>query len=220
MASDTAHERGRLVGEGSFSDDALNVVGALRAGSEAAFRTLVVELNPGLTRLARTYVTPAIAEEVVQDTWAAVIGGIDRFEGRSSLKTWIYRILVNKVRTLAPREARIIPFASFGSRGDHRAVDPDRLSREGAPGRWSRPPSAWHLPSEDLQSKELLEKISDAISRLPSSQQEVVLLRDVQGWSSDEVCDALAISAVNQRVLLHRGRCAVRNTLEEYLADV
>ena len=211
-----------MSGEGSNETIAngWDTVAALRAGNEAAFRTLVLELNPGLTRLARTYVTPAIAEEVVQDTWAAVIRGIDRFEGRSSLKTWIYRILLNKVRTLAPREARIIPFAALGGRGDEPVIDPERLMRHGAPGRWSRPPSEWHLPADDLQSKELLEKINDAIVKLPPAQREVVVLRDVQGWTSDEVCEALVISAVNQRVLLHRGRCAVRNMLEEYLADV
>lgn len=200
-----------------------DIVGALRAGDEAAFRAIVTELNPGLTRLARTYVTQALAEEVVQETWAAVIGSIDTFEHRSSLKTWIYRIMLNKVRTLAPREAKIVPFAAMGhtSDGNHQSVDPDRLMAQGAPGHWTTPPPEWQrLPGAQLESRETLTAIGDAIKQLPPAQQEVVTLRDVEGWTSDEVCNALGISSVNQRVLLHRGRTALRTLLEEHFTDV
>ena len=199
-----------------------DTVAALRAGDEAAFRAIVTELNPGLTRLARTYVTHALAEEVVQETWAAVIRSIDTFEQRSSLKTWIYRIMLNKVRTLAPREAKIIPFAAMSNSGDghHAAVDPDRLMAEAAPGHWTTPPPEWQRPAADqLEAQETLNVIGDAIRQLPPAQQEVVTLRDVQGWTANEVCNALGISSVNQRVLLHRGRTALRTVLEEHFTD-
>lgn len=199
-----------------------DIVDALSAGDEAAFRAIVTELNPGLTRLARTYVTQALAEEVVQETWAAVIRSIDGFEQRSSLKTWIYRIMLNKVRTLAPREAKIVPFAAMGNTGDghHQSVDPDRLMAEGLPGHWTTPPPEWQrLPAEQFEAQETLDTIENAIKQLPPAQQEVVTLRDVQGWTADEVCNALGISSVNQRVLLHRGRTALRTILEEHFTD-
>lgn len=200
-----------------------DTVAALRAGDEDAFRTIVTALNPGLTRLARTYVTQAIAEEVVQETWAAVIKSIDTFEERSSLTTWIYRIMLNKVRTIAPREAKILPFAAMGHTrdGEHQSVDPDRLMAEGLPGHWTTPPPDWQrLPAEQLESAETLQMITDGIQQLPLAQQEVLTLRDIHGWTADEVCNTLGISSVNQRVLLHRGRTALRTTLEEYLTDV
>ncbi len=199
-----------------------DIVNALRAGDEDAFRALVTELNPSLTRLARTYVTDALAEEVVQETWAAVIRSIDAFEQRSSFKTWIYRILLNKVRTLAPREAKIVPFAAMGhtSDGNYQSVDPDRLLAEGTPGHWTTSPPEWQrLPADQLESKEALAAIADAIEQLPPSQQEVVTLRDIDGWTAAEVCNTLGISSVNQRVLLHRGRTALRTVLEEHFTD-
>jgi RNA polymerase sigma-70 factor (ECF subfamily) len=198
-----------------------DIVDALSAGDEDAFRAIVTELNPGLTRLARTYVTQALAEEVVQETWAAVIRSIDRFEQRSSLRTWIYRIMLNKVRTLAPREAKIVPFAAMGdtSDGHHQSVDPDRLMAQGQPGHWSTPPPEWRQPAEQLEAQETLDAIGHAINQLPKAQQEVVTLRDVQGWTAEEVCNTLGISSVNQRVLLHRGRTALRTTLEEHFTD-
>ena len=200
-----------------------DIVDALRAGDQNAFRAIVTELNPGLTRLARTYVTQALAEEVVQETWAAVIRSIDGFEQRSSLKTWIYRIMLNKVRTLAPREAKIVPFAAMGHTGDghHQSVDLDRLMAEGAPGHWTTPPPEWQRgPADQLEAQETLDAIEDAIRQLPPAQQEVITLRDVQGWTADEVCNTLGISSVNQRVLLHRGRTALRTVLEEHFTDV
>lgn len=199
-----------------------DIVAALRAGDEDVFRTVVAELTPGLIRLARHYLSEALAEEVAQETWVAVIASIDRFEQRSSLKTWIYRIMLNKVRTLAPREAKVVPFAALGhtSDGTLHAVDPERLMREGAPGHWTQLPQQWQrLPAELLEAQETLEKITEAIARLPPAQQEVVELRDIRGWTAEEVCNTLDISSVNQRVLLHRGRTALRNMLEEYLHD-
>ncbi len=199
-----------------------DTVAALRARDEDAFRTVVAELTPGLIRLARHYVSEALAEEVAQETWMAVICSIDRFEGRSSLKTWIYRIMLNKVRTLAPREAKVVPFAALGHTRDDtlHAVDPERLMRKGAPGHWTQPPQQWQrLPAEVLEAQETLEKITEAVARLPPAQQEVVELRDIRGWTAEEVCHTLDISSVNQRVLLHRGRTALRNMLGEYFND-
>ena len=195
-----------------------DLVEALRAGDPDAFRTVVSDYNPGLVRMASTYVPAALAEEVVQDTWAAVVRAIDTFEGRSSLKTWIYRIMLNKVRTLATREAKIVPFAALGHTGsdDEASVDPDRLRRPGKPGHWSEPPTRWHeLPAEHLEAEETLREILAAIEQLPPAQREVVELRDVQGWSPEEICNTLGISSVNQRVLLHRGRTALRRMLEQ-----
>jgi RNA polymerase sigma-70 factor (ECF subfamily) len=200
-----------------------DTVAALRAGDVDVFEMLVREHTPGLTRLARTWVPHALADEVVQETWASVVESIDRFEQRASLKTWIYQILFNKVRTLAKRESKIIPFAAMGHTGsdDEPTVDPDRLNNAArGPGHWTRAPSRWDLgPDEQLTSSETLQHVRAAISQLPEAQREVVELRDVQGWESGEVCNALGISAVNQRVLLHRGRAAVRTALEEYLTN-
>lgn len=193
---------------------------AIRDGDSEAFEALVSELTPGLRGLARTYVTNALAEEVVQETWAAVVKSLDSFEGRSSLKTWIYRIMLNKVRTLAGREARIVPFAALGLGDDgvSPSVEPERFGdRLLTGGDWVIPPTAWSdTPSEELENDEVLDLVRDAIAELPGSQREVVELSDVQQLPPAVVCDALGISAVNQRVLLHRGRASVRNKLEKY----
>lgn len=202
-------------------DDA-EIVAKLCARDRDAFRTLVESLNPGLTRTARGYVSEAIADEVVQDTWMAVVRSIDSFEGRSALKTWIYRIMLNKVRTVAGREARIVPFTSIGPATDGPApsVDPDRLFHpELGQGYWPEAPPRWDtLPVEHLESAEVAEQIRAAIEDLPPAQREVVSLRDIEGWSAEDVCNALGISSVNQRVLLHRGRVALRGVLEDFLA--
>lgn len=201
--------------------DDQEVVAALRAGDRTAFQELVEALNPALTRTARTYVSDAIADEVVQETWMSVIRSIDTFEGRSALKTWIYRIMLNKVRTVASREAKIVPFTSLGPRsgGDAPSVDPDRLNHgDLGQGYWPEAPPRWDdLPAERFQNNEVSAMIATAISELPPTQREVVSLRDVEGWTSSEVCNALGISSVNERVLLHRGRAALRHTLEEHL---
>jgi RNA polymerase sigma-70 factor (ECF subfamily) len=199
------------------------IVAGLRAGDQDIFRSVVANLNPGLVRLARTYVSPELADEVIQETWVAVIRNIDTFEERSSLSTWVYRILLNKVRTLAKRESKIIPFAALGHTGDgdNPTVDPERLTHAvDGPGHWARTPFRWEdLPAEQLESSEVLEMIIAAIARLPMAQREVIELRDIQGRPATEVCNTLGISSVNQRVLLHRARAAVRAMLEEYLTN-
>ncbi len=205
-----------------MNDDSKRVA-ALRAGDQAVFRDVVAEFNPGLVRLARTYVSAELAEEVVQETWVAVIRSIDRFEERSSLRTWVYRILLNKVRTLAKRESKIIPFAAMGNStdGNQPVVDPDRLTHpESGPGHWAQAPPSWEtLPAERLLGDETLGMVVAAIERLPPAQREVIELRDIQGRPAEEVCNTLGVSSVNQRVLLHRARVAVRATLEEYLTN-
>lgn len=197
-------------------------VEAIRNGDATAFRQLVEELHAPLVRMARLYVPPALAEEVVQETWIAVIGAIDRFEGRSSLRSWTYRIMLNKVRTLARREARIIPFATAQSPrlGEAPAVDPSRLENpELGPGYWPAAPPSWERPDLKALRGELADVLARCIDKLPAAQREVVVLRDVEGWTSDEVCDALGLTSVNQRVLLHRGRTRLRSFLEEYLDE-
>jgi RNA polymerase sigma-70 factor (ECF subfamily) len=194
------------------------VVAALRGGDADRFDDLVRDLTPGMVRIARMYVSGALADDVVQDTWLAVIDAIDTFEGRSSLKTWIYRILLNKVRTLASREARAVPVSSLGA--DHDPAGPrlELVHEKLGPGYWPAPPEPWEtLGPERLERNEILDRIAEAIEALPTAQREVVELRDVQGWSASDTADLLGITDVNQRVLLHRGRRAIRNALEEYL---
>ena len=198
------------------------LVGALRAGDESAFRRLVEAQSVTLLRVARTYApTEALAEEIVQETWIGVITGIDRFEGRSSLRTWIVRILVNIARTRSKREARSIPFASAGPVGsDDEPLDPDRFFATGHAlyaGHWRLGPAAWGVPEERLLAGEIREAILHAIDALPPSQREVITLRDIGGWPADEVCNALGISETNGRVLLHRARTKVRAAVEELL---
>ncbi|WP_436792866.1 RNA polymerase sigma factor [Actinospongicola halichondriae] len=195
------------------------LVAAVRRGDGEAFGVLVRGLHGPLVRMATIYVPAALAEEVVQDTWIAVIRSIDGFEGRSSLKSWIYRIMLNKVRTLAVREARVVPFSSTGPADDPRpAVDPHRLEHPDlGPSYWPAAPNRWDdIPDDRLLSDETLAVIDDAMAKLPPAQREVVSLRDVEGWNSEEVCEALGISSVNQRVLLHRARTQIRRALEEY----
>jgi RNA polymerase sigma-70 factor (ECF subfamily) len=198
------------------------LVQALRAGDEETFRTLVRDWHAPLLRVAQIFVpSRAVAEEVVQETWLRVLGALERFEGRSSLKTWVFRILVNTAKTRAQREARVIPFSALESPGrvPEAAVDPDRFfpaDHERHPGGWSAPPR--DLPEERLLAAETRELIAAAIDSLPANQRAVLSLRDVEGWSSDEVRNALDLSEVNQRVLLHRARAKVRTALEAYLA--
>ena len=202
-----------------MDDDLLD---RLRAGDRTAFAELVDGWSPALLRVARLYVsTPASAEEVVQETWLAVIGQLDRFEGRSSLKTWVFRILVNTAKTRAQREGRTIPFSALQDawRVPEPAVDPDRFLPDDHPqypGGWAVPPR--ELPDDALLAAETRRVIADAIAALPASQRAVISLRDVEGWTSEEVRNALDLSEVNQRVLLHRARARVRQALEDYLA--
>lgn len=203
--------------------DEAALVGALRAGDEDAFRGLVARHHAALRRLSRLYVPDAVVDGVVQETWAAVVAGIDRFEGRSSLKTWIFRILLNQARKRGPRERRTIPFSAGGHGSDDRspAVDPDRLVHpELGHNYWPAPPPTWHGdPEGRLLGGELRDVVMKAIAELTDSQREVITLRDVEGWTSTEVCDTLGISAVNQRVLLHRARTSVRDALEVHLHE-
>jgi RNA polymerase sigma-70 factor (ECF subfamily) len=198
------------------------LVAALRAGDEEAYRMLVREWHSSLVRVAQIFVpTRSLAEEVVQETWLRVLGALDRFEGRSSLKTWVFRILVNTAKTRAQREGRTIPFSALqdASRIPEAAVEPERFLPDDHPvdpGGWAAPPRA--LPEERLLAAETRAQIAAAIEALPANQRAVISLRDIEGWSSDEVRNALDITEVNQRVLLHRARSRVRRALEDYLA--
>ncbi len=164
----------------------------------------------------------AIAEEVVQDTWLAALNGLDRFEGRSSLRTWLASIALNQARTRGKREGRIVPFALLRRRyeeGGGPALDPDRFQgrRGERPGWWASPPAAWEEPDQILEAAETRDVMLRAIRDLPPRQREVITLRDLSGWDADEVCNALSLSETNQRVLLHRARSKVRAALEEHL---
>ena len=203
------------------------LVDSLRAGDESAFEMLIDRYHSSLLRLAMLYVpSRAVAEDDVQETWLGVLQGLARFEGRSSLKTWIFRILTNRARTRGQREGRSIPFSAVWNANDdpaEPAVEAEHFlpaDHEYA-GHWVSFPRNWdELPEERLLSQETRAQIQQAIDALPESQREVITLRDVQGWDSEEVCNMLGISESNQRVLLHRARSKVRRTLEQYLATV
>ena len=197
----------------------------LRDGDEAAFRELVARYSSSMLRVAQMFVpTRAVAEEVVQETWLGVIQGLERFEGRSSLKTWLFRILTNRAKTRGERERRTVPFATLaGSEtdGDFEPVDADRFQPPGERvAFWASPPQRWEeSPEKSLQSGEALGLVKAAIDELPPMQRLVITMRDLEGWPSDEVCNALEISETNQRVLLHRARSKVRAALEDYFDD-
>jgi RNA polymerase sigma-70 factor (ECF subfamily) len=203
------------------SDDA-QLVAALRSGDELAFADLVERLHHSLVRLARLYVADSAAEDVAQETWLALLRGLDGFEGRASLKTWLFRVLVNRARTRAAREARTIAFSSLVNAETETfepAVSPDRFrgAEDRWPGHWLvRPVSA--LPEQQLLADELHAHVRAAVAQLPPAQREVVTLRDIDGFAADEVCQLLELTDANQRVLLHRGRSKVRAALEEYVA--
>jgi RNA polymerase sigma-70 factor (ECF subfamily) len=202
------------------TDPDADLVDALRRRDERALMTLVRRHSPTMLRVARGYVGPELAEDVVQETWIAVLKGIDRFEGRSSLKTWIFRILANIAKTRGERERRSVPFSSaVPAAAGEPSVDPDRFFPPGDPNarRWALGPSAWKQPEESLIADETRDVILAAIEKLPPTQREVITLRDVEGWSSEEVRNALELSETNQRVLLHRARSKVRGAIEEYL---
>jgi RNA polymerase sigma-70 factor, ECF subfamily len=194
---------------------------ALRAGDEAAFMELVRRHHAAMVRVAQIYVGDrSIAEEVAQDAWVGALNGLERFEGRSSLKTWLFRIVTNLAKTRAVREGRTIPFSALRTPENvpEPAVDPDRFrSPEDPrwPGHWASKPQEW--PEQRLLARETMQVVDAAIDALPPSQRAVVVLRDVEGWSSQEVCNALELSETNQRVLLHRARSKVRKALEAHL---
>ena len=204
-----------------MSDDERELIARLRAGDEAAFMQLVDQYGPLMLRIALMHVrSRAVAEDVVQEAWLGVLNGIDRFEGRSSLKTWILRITANRARTRGEREARSVPLSSLEADGEP-SVDPDRFfgpDHPRYPGGWAAPPEPW--PEEALLAEETLEQVRAAIEKLPPRQQEVIVLRDVEGLDADEVAEALDITPGNERVLLHRARSKVRGELERYLGGV
>jgi RNA polymerase sigma-70 factor (ECF subfamily) len=204
--------------------DEQRLIESLRAGDEHAFAWLIDEYSSALFRVAMTHVgARAVAEEVVQETWLGVLNGIDRFEGRSSLKTWIFRILTNTASTRGQRERRMVPFSALASPGEEDGVDEDRFfppEHARYPGHWALGPTAWETPEDGLLSGETREVILRAIEELPEAQRAVVTLRDVEGWPPEEVCDALQLSDGNQRVLLHRGRTKIRAALESYFGAV
>ncbi len=194
-----------------FVESDVELLARLRAGDESAFTSLVSRYQGSLLRVARTFVpNHAVAEEVVQDTWIGVLRGVDHFEGRSSFKTWLFRILVNRARTSGVREHRHLPVDPSES-----AVSADRFDGNGA---WATPLSPWELDADDrVVAATWGATLRTAIDDLPVRQRDVVLLRDVEGLSSADVCEVLGISEGNQRVLLHRGRSTLRTALESEL---
>ena len=205
--------------------DESELIGSLRAGDEAAFVTLVERYNAGMIRIARMYVRDAsLAEEVAQEAWLAVLRGLAGFQARSSLKTWIFHIVLNCARARASREQRSIPFSAAGDaliEGAEPAVDASRFRGPEDPyhGGWVSFPRSWgQAPEQRVLSSEVRRLIAAGIDQLPPAQREVVVLRDVQGWTAEEVCQVLQVSESNQRVLLHRGRSKLRCALANYLA--
>lgn len=202
--------------EGLPPDDVL--VARLRAGDDHVFALLLDHWSGSMLRLARSFVsTEASAAEVVQETWLAVIEGVDGFEGRSSVKTWVYRILTNTAKRRGTREHRVLPWSDVVPESGP-TVDPSRFHDRGDAyaGHWVQFPAAWPLPEQGLLGGEVRALLAAALARLPDRQRVVITLRDVEGYGSAEVCELLGISAANQRVLLHRARAFLRGRLEEY----
>jgi RNA polymerase sigma-70 factor (ECF subfamily) len=210
------------VSQAAVVSDQRALVAALRSGDEAAFVTVVRDYSPAMIRLAATIVgSRAIAEEVVQETWLAVLDSIDRFEARSTLKTWVFRILTNTAKTRAVRERRSAPFTMLLEDAVEPTVAPDRFLGPDAryAGHWASVPERWQdLPEQSLLASEVMDVVAHTIEALPPAQRAVISLRDVEGWDSHEVCEALGLTEGNQRVLLHRARARVRRALESQLA--
>jgi RNA polymerase sigma-70 factor, ECF subfamily len=211
---------------GAPHDDEAALLGCLRARDEKAFEEILDRWYSSMLRLARLYVRSRDeAEEVVQETWLAVLSGLDRFEGRSSLKSWIYRILVNRARSRGKRESRTVPFSALAvatiPRGGETAFEADRYVNREALGSVSWHGSDWQAPAPDdaTYRNEVRALIDDAIDRLPARQQEVITLRDLEGIPARDVCGLLKISEANQRVLLHRARMNVREVLSPRIFD-
>lgn len=194
-----------------------DLLGRLRAGDESAFEALVERYHPRLLRFALSFAARReLAEDVVQETWIGLLRGLDRFEGRSSLGTWLFQICANRARSMAAQEARIIPVDPAGADGP--AADPALFRADGA---WAEPVTAWADPPTDAADQaELIERIRRAIDDLPAGQRQVVTLRDVEGMTAAQVCEIMSITEVNQRVLLHRGRTRVRAVLDRLDKEV
>jgi len=203
-----------------FSDDAV-LAKALVARDADAFEFLLDRYHNPLVRLAAQYVpNREIAEETVQETWVAVIQGIDRFEHRSSVKTWLFSIVLNIARSRGVRENRTIPFSAVTNLDDDEpAVDRSRFRRFRKAGTWKQPPDPWPDPAQHALMREELDVVQAAIERLPGAQREVITLRDVLGCDADEVCELLGVSEGNQRVLLHRARSKVRGAVERHYRE-
>jgi RNA polymerase sigma-70 factor, ECF subfamily len=201
----------------------LALVERLRTGDETTFMMLVEEHQAAMLRVARMYVSShAVAEEVVQEAWLGIIKGLDRFEGRSSLRTWMYRIVANVAKSRGQREGRSVPFSALPGDEAGSAIDPDWFqgAADRFPGGWRTFPDDWRgIPEDRLIGDETLRRIGRAIDLLPPMQAEVLRLRDVLGWTSEEVRNALDLSETNQRVLLHRARSRVRRELDTYLSE-
>jgi RNA polymerase sigma-70 factor (ECF subfamily) len=222
----TQHIAGSQSHMGAASEEDLRLVEALRNGNESAFVSLVNMYHSSMLRLALIFVpSEAVAEEVVQEAWLGVLHGLDRFEGRSSLKTWIFRILTNRARTRAQREGRSVSFSSlpeFNAELHERSIEQERFhgTDHQLPGSWVSFPQSWEeIPEERILSQETMKRIQEAIDILPIGQREVITLRDIEGCTSAEACGLLGVSEANQRVLLHRARCKVRRALERYFQD-
>lgn len=208
-------------GQSSCSEvlEAENLVARLQRGDEEAFDCLVERFHDPMLRFARSLVDKdeSLAREVVQETWLAVINGLDRFEGRSSLKTWMFGILSNQAKKRFKKENRLKNWSALFedvSMDEKLSVDSERFDPSGT---WTKPPSSWNSnPEQRVENSEVLDVIEDAIENLPDSQQAVVVLRDVEGVSADDACDILDVTDSNQRVLLHRGRVRIRKALERY----
>ena len=198
----------------------------LRAREEGAYKELVESYSVSMLRVALRYArSRAVAEEAVQETWVAVLQGLDRFEGRASLKPWVFAILINRARSMAVREVRVLPVSDvLGPGGRDSDVSAEELllssSRERWPGHWSAPSRTWMAPpDESLLVAELMSRLHEAIGRLPERQRIVLTMRDIDGRTAEEVCRRLHLEPTNQRVLLHRARCVVRMALAPYLAE-
>jgi len=204
--------------------DEPQLISALRAGDDHAFMQLVDAYHVKMVRLAQSFVGNAmVAEEVAQEAWLGVLRGVQRFEGRSSLQTWIFTILTNCARTRAQREQRTVPFSDVfvAEDDDEPTVDPGRFQQEGRwRGHWQDGPSSWReIPENRILAQETLDLVRSAIESLPPNQRTVILLRDVDGVEAADVCNILQISESNQRVLLHPARAKVQAALARYLSE-
>jgi RNA polymerase sigma-70 factor, ECF subfamily len=213
-----------VAGSATSTDD-LDLLARLRRGDEAAFTRLVERLHGPMLRLAMVHLgNRAVAEEVVQDAWVGVLAQLDRFEGRSSLRTWVLRIVANQARTRAVRERRTLPFSTLDGLDERGrpAVEPERFLPAGHQwaGHWASPPRSWaEVPEERLLSAETRAEVERAVALLAPAQRAVITLRDVEGMTAAETCELLGLTEGNQRVLLHRARSRVRRALERYLDE-
>jgi RNA polymerase sigma-70 factor, ECF subfamily len=212
-----------IAGPAGILRDEAEIVAGLRHRHEATFADLYARSYPMMKRVAQTYVgSEAVAEEVVQDTWLAVVTGIKRFQGRSALATWMFSILTNQAKSHSARERRALPLSAAVSTAEEQpAVDPDRFQGQDGdwPGHWATPPRPWQKPERRLLSLESRQRLREALGQLPERQRVIVALRDVEGLCADEVCELMGLSPENQRVLLHRGRSRLRTALEEYFCS-